>query len=121
VSTPTEEASELATVDIATATRSARALAWQRRSQSSRRTWREFRRSRSGMFGLVVLVVIVLVAVFAPWLANSSGLDITQAEGEPMHPPYPGYPMGTDYYGRSILTLLIWGRGSRCSSGSPRR
>jgi len=26
-----------------------------------------------------------------------------------MHPPYPGYPLGTDKQGRSILTLLIWG------------
>ncbi len=103
------EPTELADVEIAAATRSARALAWQRRTHSARNIWRQFRRNKAGLFGLGVLVFFVLVAIFAPLLADSSGLDITQATGKPLNPPYPGYPLGTDYYGRSILTLCIWG------------
>ena len=88
---------------------SARSVAWARRRASFGRVWKEFRRNRAGVAGLVILGFFVLVAVFAPLLADKSGLDVTQATGLPMHPPYPGYPLGTDKQGRSILTLLIWG------------
>ncbi len=88
---------------------SPRAVAWARRRASAGRVWAEFRRNRAGVVGLAVLGFFVLVAVFAPLLADKSGLDVTQATGQPMSPPYPGYPLGTDKQGRSILTLLIWG------------
>lgn len=71
--------------------------------------WKEFRRNRAGVAGLVILGFFVLVALLAPLLADKSGLDVTQATGLPMHPPYSGYPLGTDKQGRSIVTLLIWG------------
>lgn len=56
-----------------------------------------------------MLIIFVLIAVFAPVLADSRGLDVTQATGLPLHPPYSGFPLGTDKQGRSILTQLIWG------------
>jgi peptide/nickel transport system permease protein len=89
--------------------RSRRAIAWQRRRMAAARVWASFRKERAGMLGLGVLVFFVLVAVFAPLLASSGGLDVTTAKGLILHPPYAGYPLGTDEYGRSILTLLIWG------------
>ena len=88
---------------------SARSVAWARRRASFGRVWKEFRRNRAGVAGLVILGFFVLVALLAPLLADKSGLDVTQATGLPMHPPYPGYPLGTDKQGRSIVTLLIWG------------
>jgi peptide/nickel transport system permease protein len=103
------EPTELADVDVAVATRSARTLAWQRRTHAALNVWRQFRKNKAGVFGLVVLVLFVLMALLAPVLADRSGLDITTAEGKPLNPPYAGYPLGTDYYGRSILTLVIWG------------
>jgi peptide/nickel transport system permease protein len=90
-------------------TRSPSALAWTRRRASAARVWRDFRGNRAGMVGLGMLVFFVLVAIFAPFLADASGLDVTQATGLPLHPPYAGYPLGTDKQGRSILTELIWG------------
>ena len=99
---------ELADVEVAVVTRSPRALAWQRRIHSARNIWRQFRRNKGGVFGLGVLILFILVAIFAPLLADSSGLDITTATGKPLNPPYAGFPLGTDYYGRSILTLCIW-------------
>ena len=88
---------------------SARSIAWARRRSSVARIWGEFRHERAGMVGLGVLVFFILVAVCAPLLASSSGLDVTKATGKLLAPPYPGYPLGTDEKGRSILTLTIWG------------
>ncbi len=94
---------------VARVTRSPRALAWARRRASFGRVWREFRKNKPGVFGLGVLTIFILMALLAPFIVSGAGLDITTAPGEPMHPPYAGYPFGTDSYGRSILTLIVWG------------
>ena len=96
-------------VDRSDTPRGQRSLAWARRRATAARLWRDFRANRPGMLGLSVLVFFVLLAILAPLIVSSSGLDVTVATGKPMHPPYPGYPLGTDKQGRSILTLLIWG------------
>jgi peptide/nickel transport system permease protein len=88
---------------------SPRQVTWRRRRASAARTWGEFRRHRSGMFGLIVLTVFAAVAVFAPLLADSSGLRVTEATGPVLGPPSSEYWLGTDQSGRSVLTLLIWG------------
>ncbi len=61
------------------------------------------------MFGLTVLTTISLIALLAPVLADEEGLKVTTATGDPLAPPSPDYPLGTDEAGRSVLTLLIWG------------
>jgi peptide/nickel transport system permease protein len=84
-------------------------VARRRRITTLRRTWRQFRSSRSGALGLAVLSLFVLVAVFAPLLADPSGLEVTKATGGVLEPPSGRYLLGTDDNGRSVLTLLIWG------------
>jgi peptide/nickel transport system permease protein len=84
-------------------------IARRRRADSARRTWKTFRRHRTGVLGLGVLTFFILVAVFAPLLADPSGLEVTKATGGVLQPPSSGYPLGTDENGRSILTLLIYG------------
>jgi peptide/nickel transport system permease protein len=84
-------------------------VARRRRAAAVRQTWRLFRRNRAGMVGLVLLVGFMLVAIFAPLLADPSGLEVTKATGGVLEPPSLAYPLGTDDVGRSILTLLIWG------------
>jgi peptide/nickel transport system permease protein len=86
-----------------------RQLAWQRRRQSAARTWADFRRHRSGLFGLGIFVLFCLMALFAPVLADESGLDVTEATGGVLEGPSWDYPLGTDQNGRSVLTVLIWG------------
>jgi peptide/nickel transport system permease protein len=87
----------------------ARQVTWRRRKAGAGRTWREFRRHKTGVAGLFVLVVFALVAIFAPLLADSSGLSRTQATGNILAAPTSSYWLGTDEYGRSVLTLLIYG------------
>lgn len=87
----------------------ARQVTWRRRKDSAGRTWKEFRRHRSGVLGMVVLLVFALVAVFAPLLVDTDGLSRTKATGLPLENPSSTYWLGTDEYGRSVLTLLIYG------------
>lgn len=84
-------------------------LTWQRRRRAAGQTWRDFRRHRSGLLGLGVLAFFVLVALFAPLLADASGLEYTTAPGTPLEEPSSEFWLGTDQHGRSVLTLLIWG------------
>ena len=70
-----------------------------RRASAGAGSGATFRRQRAGMIGLAILIVFVLIAILAPLLADSSGLDVTRATGEPIQPPYSGYPLGTDEYG----------------------
>jgi peptide/nickel transport system permease protein len=90
--------------------KSPRAIAWTRRSMSAKRVWATYRKSRLGMIGLIVLIFFIAVAVFAPLIANKAGLDPTcPCTGEPLQPPSLQFPFGTDNFGRSVLTLTVWG------------
>ncbi|MFY9914556.1 MAG: ABC transporter permease [Nocardioidaceae bacterium] len=88
---------------------SARQVTWRRRRDSAGRTWAEFRRHRTGVLGLIVLVFFAAVAIFAPLIASSDGLSRTKATGAVLAGPTSSYWLGTDEYGRSVLTLLIYG------------
>lgn len=89
--------------------RSPKAIARARRRAALEQMWRTFRKSKMGMAGLIVLIFFAAVAVFAPFLADSSGLDPTVSNGPVLAPPSLEYPLGTDDLGRSVLTLTIWG------------
>jgi peptide/nickel transport system permease protein len=88
---------------------SPRQVAWRRRRQSAARTWNEFRRHKSGVAGLIVLSLAALIAICAPLIADSNGLSVVDATGGVIEGPSHAYLLGTDQYGRSILTLLIFG------------
>jgi peptide/nickel transport system permease protein len=88
---------------------SSRGLARARRRAARRRAWQQFRRSRSGVAGLVVLVAFAALAVLAPLIFPPETISVVDATGDPLSPPSPGYPLGTDESGRSILALVVWG------------
>ncbi|TKI02626.1 ABC transporter permease [Martelella alba] len=69
---------------------------------------RRFCRNRNAVFGLIVVAAIMLMALLAPWLAphnpNQMHLDA------PLRPlGSVGALLGTDNYGRDILSRLIYG------------
>jgi peptide/nickel transport system permease protein len=87
----------------------ARAASRTRRLRALRASWRQFCRKRIGLIGLAILIVVALVALFASVLADFRGTQIAYADGPVLAPPSWAYPFGTDLYGRSVLTLTIWG------------
>ena len=93
----------------ALAPRTPKAVARARRRIARQRLWRTYRKSAMGMAGLAILVVFALMAVLAPFLADRSSLDVTQAAGPTLAGPSWRYPLGTDDLGRSVLALVIWG------------
>jgi peptide/nickel transport system permease protein len=62
---------------------------------------------------LVIIVTMVFVAVFAPWLTPHS--PISQSLPDKLIPPFwedggtAKYPLGTDIFGRDVLTRLLYG------------
>lgn len=70
-------------------------------------TWKKLRQQRLAMAGGGVLVVLVLTAVLAPVLAPYDPLE--QNLYARLQPPSLGHPLGTDDFGRDILSRIIYG------------
>ncbi|MEZ5818585.1 MAG: ABC transporter permease [Hyphomicrobiaceae bacterium] len=59
------------------------------------------------MIGMVILLLLVTVAAAAPWIAPYSPLDTDLADT--LAHPSAKHWLGTDQYGRDIVSRLIWG------------
>ena len=68
---------------------------------------RAFRRHRSGMVGLTITVTLFILAVFAPVLAPYDPLEMHTADK--LTGPSATYLMGTDEFGRDILSRVLYG------------
>jgi peptide/nickel transport system permease protein len=88
---------------------SPRAVRRARRRTSLRRFGTAYQGQRAGLAGLAVLAVFIVLALAAPLLFSADELEVTKATGEVLAPPSPGYPLGTDESGRSVLALVVWG------------
>ncbi len=71
--------------------------------------WRRFRKNKFAVVGLVVLLALVLVALLAPLLVNYDTDVIGQDLTARLQPPSSEHPLGTDNYGRDILSRIIYG------------
>jgi peptide/nickel transport system permease protein len=69
--------------------------------------WRALLRNRVAWIGIVLLLIIVLAALLAPWLAPHDPLE--QNIAYRLDPPSADYWLGTDSYGRDVLSRLIYG------------
>ena len=79
------------------------------RLMALRRFAREFVARPTAIAGLAILVAVTALALAAPLFIHAGNLDVINAPGQPIAPPSARFPLGTDYAGRSILLLLIWG------------
>ena len=86
-----------------------RQLVWRRRRQAVARNWLLYRHNRQGMVGLGVMVFFMLLALVAPLIVSPQDIEPATAQGIPNSPPYAGYPLGTDNFGRSVLDMVIIG------------
>ncbi|KLU23801.1 ABC transporter permease [Caballeronia mineralivorans PML1(12)] len=69
--------------------------------------WRALLNNRVAWIGVALLLIIVLAAVFAPWLAPHDPLQ--QNIAYRLDPPSADFWLGTDSYGRDVLSRLIYG------------
>ncbi|OQB46348.1 MAG: Glutathione transport system permease protein GsiD [Firmicutes bacterium ADurb.Bin153] len=69
---------------------------------------RSFARHKLGVFGVVLLLAFVLTAAFAPVLIKND--PYTMRLEDPFLPPgSPGHILGTDNFGRDMLSRLVYG------------
>jgi peptide/nickel transport system permease protein len=74
--------------------------------RSTPRVWRRLLRNRSALVGGTVLLLIVLIALVAPLLAPYDPIKTNQRLS--LAPPSPEHLMGTDRFGRDILSRVMW-------------
>ncbi len=69
--------------------------------------WLAFSQNRLSWIGLLLLAFIICVAVLAPWIAPHDPLE--QNIVARLEPPSAEFWLGTDSYGRDVLSRLIYG------------
>ena len=69
---------------------------------------RVFRRSSAALFGLGLVAVMAVLAVLAPWLAprDPDAIDTARRLAPILTA---GHPLGTDEFGRDLLSRLLYG------------
>ncbi len=69
--------------------------------------WKAFHANKTSWAGAVLLVLIILMALLAPWISphDPSEQDIIAR----LQPPDAQYLLGTDAFGRDVLSRIIWG------------
>ncbi len=85
---------------------------FQQEAQKERETrWQVIRKrfayNRKAVVGLIILTIIVLSAVFAPFIAPHNPVEqdmVNRLEG-----PSAEHPLGTDRFGRDVLSRIIYG------------
>ena len=84
-------------------------------SRSRGRIWRTFASSKLSWLGMILLGAIILAAIAAPLLAPYDPLD--QDLVARLAPPSAEHWLGTDTYGRDVLSRLLFGARVSLSVG----
>jgi peptide/nickel transport system permease protein len=69
--------------------------------------WREFKKNKIAVVGFCIILFFVLLAIFAP-LITKEGIN-EQVMTDRLQPPSAEYWLGTDDFGRDILSRIIHG------------
>lgn len=70
-------------------------------------TYLRFRRNKLSVLGLIIMAALIIVAIFAPYIAPHH--YAVQNLADAFEPPSARYLLGTDEFGRDILSRLIYG------------
>lgn len=69
--------------------------------------WIRLRKNKLAVFGLVVLILFIIIALLTPWIAPYS--YETQNLKLGASPPSAEHWLGTDIFGRDLLTMIMYG------------
>lgn len=77
--------------------------------------WKRLKKNRAAMIGLYMVILFVIIAIFAPLLAPypPDEIDLFNVLKEPSREHW----LGTDYYGRDLLSRIIYGSRISLSVG----
>jgi ABC-type dipeptide/oligopeptide/nickel transport system permease subunit len=76
-------------------------------SSLARDAWRRLLRSKSALIGGIVLLAIVLAALLAPLISPYDPIKTSQRTS--LEAPSLAHLMGSDRFGRDVLTRVLWG------------
>lgn len=70
--------------------------------------WKRLKKNKLAMVGMVIVIINLTLAIFAPWIAphdpNEMHLELSL-----LSPGSEGYLLGTDDFGRDLLSRLLYG------------
>ena len=66
-----------------------------------------FNRNKTTWVGFVILIILVVMALLAPWIAPYNPVE--QHILDRFAPASSKYLLGTDHFGRDILSRILWG------------
>lgn len=72
-----------------------------------RNSWRLFKRNQLAVVGAVIVVILILLAIFGSWIAPYDPID--QDLPKQLQGPSAAHWLGTDDFGRDILSRIIVG------------
>jgi peptide/nickel transport system permease protein len=78
-------------------------------------TFRRLRRNRAATGGLVLLALLLATAIAAPVIAPYDPIKVVPSES--LKAPSTRHWLGTDQFGRDILSRLVWGARISLSAG----
>lgn len=79
--------------------------------------WRNYKKSPSAMLGLVVVGIIIVLAVWAQFAYDYNTDIVEQHIKERFQEPNSEHWLGTDQYGRDVLTRILYGAKYSLSVG----
>ena len=79
--------------------------------------FRHFRRSKVAIAGLVILVAMYVIAVIAPWIAPYDPIAQKNIVQTSFLPPNAAHWLGTDRFGRDVLSRILYGARISLSIG----
>lgn len=80
---------------------------WKRLKHLSVETYYVFNRNKTSWVGLGLLLALVILAILAPVISPHNPVE--QHIIRRLQPPSSEFFLGTDYYGRDVLSRILWG------------
>ncbi len=77
--------------------------------------WKRFRKHGAAVVGLAITIMFLVIALFAPWLAPHD-YRVQRLEHR-LQPPCSEHRLGTDEFGRDVLSRIIMGTRVSCLVG----
>ena len=70
--------------------------------------WRRYKKNKAALIGLIIFIIMLFFAIF-PYISPYDPREFNTESTMILKPPDLKNPMGTDNFGRDILSRIIWG------------